>query len=142
MNFSTDCSIPAGATPVAECTYGFGVTDVHMFVATALILEGVGVSAFLGAAADIMSKDYLTDAGSILTVESRYSSYLCSALKEAPFAQPFDTPLTIDEVYTLAAAFIISCPSSNPKLLVNAFPALTLDLTSPMLVKTGTSSPS
>lgn len=112
-----------------------------MFVATALILEGVGVSACLGAAAGIISKDYLTDAGSILMVEARHSSYIRSALKEAPFAQPFDTPLTIDEVYTLAAAFITSCPSSNPKLLVKAFPTLTLDPAGPMPVKTDTSSP-
>ncbi|OBT86596.1 hypothetical protein VE02_05100 [Pseudogymnoascus sp. 03VT05] len=137
VKFLTSTLNAAGATPVAECTYAFGVTDVNMFVATASILEGVGVSAYLGAAADIMSKEYLTDAGSILTVEARHSSYLRSALKQAPFAQPFDTPLTIDEVYTLAAAFITSCPSSNPKLPVKAFPTLTLDPTSPMPVKAG-----
>jgi len=122
---------------VAECTYAFGVTDVKMFVATASILEGVGVSAYLGAAADIMSKDYLTAAGSILTVEARHSAYLRSSLKESPFAQPFDIPLTIDEVYTMAAAFIVSCPASNPKLPVKAFPTLTLDPTTTMPIKAG-----
>ena len=108
-----------------------------MFVATASILEGVGVTAYLGAAADIMSKNYLTAAGSILTVEARHSSYLRASLKQSPFAQPFDTPLTIDEVYTLAAAFIVSCPPSNPKLPVKAFPTLTLDSATTMPVKSG-----
>lgn len=108
-----------------------------MFVATASILEGVGVSAYTGAAADIMSKDYLTAAGSILAVEARHSSYFRSSLKQVPFAQPFDTPLTINEVYTMAAAFITSCPDSNTKLPVKAFPTLTLDPATPMPVKAG-----
>lgn len=127
----------AGVTPVAECKYSFGYTDVNGFVATASILEGVGVSAYLGAAADIMSKTYLTAAGSILTVEARHSSYLRSSLKQVPFAQPFDTPLTIDEVYSLASQFIVSCPESNPPLPVKAFPVLTLDPKTKMPVKTG-----
>ncbi|KFY32400.1 hypothetical protein V494_07869 [Pseudogymnoascus sp. VKM F-4513 (FW-928)] len=108
-----------------------------MFVATGSILEGVGVSAYTGAAADIMSKDYLTAAGSILAVEARHSSYFRSSLKQVPFAQPFNNPLTINEVYTMAAAFITSCPASNPKLPVKAFPTLTLDPATPMPVKAG-----
>jgi hypothetical protein len=46
-----------------------------MFVATALIIKGMGVSAFLSAGADIMSKDYPTGVSSLLTVKARYSSY-------------------------------------------------------------------
>jgi hypothetical protein len=71
-----------------------------------------------------MSKTYLTAAGSILTVEARHSAYVRNGLKQVPFAQPFDTPLSLNEVYSLASGFIKSCPSSNPKLPVKAFPAL------------------
>ena len=132
-----DLDTAAGVTPVEPCTYDFGYTDVKSFVATASILEGVGVTAYLGAAADIMSKTYLTAAGSILTVESRHSSYLRSSLKEVPFPQPFDTPLTFNEVYSLASQFIVSCPPSNPPLPFKAFPLLKLGPKTTMPVKTG-----
>ena len=84
-----------------------------------------------------MSKTYLTAAGSILTVEARHSSYIRAGLKEAPFAQPFDTPLSINEVYSLASQFITGCPKSNVALPVKAFPKLTLDANTKMPVKTG-----
>jgi len=92
----------------------------------------------LGAAAAISNKDYLTYAGSILTVESRHSSYLRSATKHHPFAQPFDNPLNFNEVYSLAATFIASCPSENekkPQLALKPFPALALATDG--MVKTG-----
>ncbi|KAF2449136.1 hypothetical protein P171DRAFT_506620 [Karstenula rhodostoma CBS 690.94] len=126
VSFLTQALTAANATPVAECTYAFGITDVHSFLATASILEGVGVSAYLGAAASIMEKLYLTAAGSILTVEARHSSYLRKANKQSPFPQAFDAPLTLDQVYTLAAPFIVSCPETNGVLPVKAFPMLSV----------------
>ena len=95
-----------------------------MFVATASIVEGVAVSACLGAAADIMNEEYLTDSGSILTAEARHSSYLRSALNEAPFAQPFDTPLTIDGFNGQSYAVLTGCNETVTDDTTAAGPAI------------------
>ena len=122
----------AGGTPVQPCTYKFGLTDVKTFITISSILEGVGASAYLGAAPAVQSKAILSAAASILSVESRHSSFVRSILNQIPNAQPLDTPLSPNEVFSLASAFIASCPSSNPPLPFKAFPALTTTSTGSM----------
>jgi hypothetical protein len=89
----------------------------------------VGVSAYLGAAAAIAEKSYLTVAGSILTVESRYSSYIRAALKQSPFPKPFDTPLDFNQVFSLTAQFITGFAPGDKPLPFKASPPIAIEAT-------------
>lgn len=112
-----------GDQATKECKYNFGVTGPKSFIATSQLLEGVGVSAYLGAAANITNPAYLTAAGSILTTEARHSAWVqSSAALSDPAGSPYDTPTNFNQTYSLAAPLIVSCPSSNPALPVKAFP--------------------
>jgi len=116
-----------GQDAVQPCDYSFPYTDVKSFLTLSSVIENVGVSAYLGAAASISEKAYLTVAGSILTTESRHQGWMSSAVLKGPaWSGPEDTPLDFNEVYSIASQFITSCPSSNPPLPFKAFPALTL----------------
>jgi len=133
VDFLTAALGVAGAPAVAACTYSFPVTTPAEFIQLASVLEGVGITAYLGAAALISSDAYLTVAASILTVESRHNAYLRYALGESPFPQAFDAPLDYNEVHTLASQFIVTCPDTNPPFLpVSAFPTLSVDGPNPI----------
>ncbi|KAI9889985.1 MAG: hypothetical protein M1814_004603 [Vezdaea aestivalis] len=116
----------AGASPVAACTYKFPMTDPKEFVALSSVIEGVGVSAYLGAAAGITSKAYLTAAGAILVTEALHQSAARGAVGKIPAANVVGTPLGLNAVFTIASQFIVSCPSTNVALPVKAYPALTV----------------
>ncbi|KAF8598925.1 hypothetical protein BDV93DRAFT_592544 [Ceratobasidium sp. AG-I] len=116
-----------GNQATKPCSYSFPYTSVRSFVELSMVLEGVGVSAYLGAAHLISNKDYLTAAAAILTTETRHAAWVGSAaLKGTPWSGAFDTPITFDQAHTMAVGFITSCPSTNPPLPVEQFPALTV----------------
>lgn len=117
-----------GDQAVPACTYNFSaVTDVASFLTTARVLEGVGVSAYLGAAQNISNSSVLETAGSILVVEGQHQTYLIAQTNEGGNVIPgaFSTALDFKQVYSLAAPFIESCPE-NASLPITAFPTLSL----------------
>ena len=57
--------------------------------------------------------------------EALHTSLQRFSLGQIAPANPYGTGLGINEVYTLAAAFITSCPDTNAKLPVMAFPTFT-----------------
>ncbi|KAJ3866764.1 ferritin-like domain-containing protein [Lentinula novae-zelandiae] len=121
-----------GSNATQACTYDFPYTSPSSFAALSQVLEGVGVSAYAGAAQYITNSQYLTTAAAILSTEARHAAWVAGPVnKENPWANPFDTPLSLSSVYTLAAQFITGCPSTNPSLPVKAFPALILDNAAP-----------
>ncbi|KAF9526915.1 ferritin-like domain-containing protein [Crepidotus variabilis] len=117
-----------GDKATQPCTYSFPYTDPKSFAALSQVLEGVGSSAYSGAAKFISNKDYLTAAATILTTEARHAGWVSSSVNQfAGWGGAFETPLGLNEVFTLAAPFITSCPSTNPALPVKAFPDFTVE---------------
>lgn len=112
-----------GAQAIKEPTFSFPCKDAKSFVGLSAVLEGVGVSAYLGAAPAIANKNYLTAAGSILTVEARHASYIRAAIGQKPFPNPFDTPLGFNQVFSLAAQFVTGF-APGTSLPFKAFPPL------------------
>lgn len=117
----------AGGKPVEPCSYNFdaALASADAMVKTARVLEAVGVSAYLGAAPLINSSDVLAAAASIVTVEARHQAFIRVASGAEAVPAAFDTALQPRAVFTLAAAFINSCPEGS-NLNIQPFPAIAL----------------
>ncbi|MGC4108732.1 MAG: ferritin-like domain-containing protein [Thermomicrobiales bacterium] len=104
----TDVITQLGGKPVAEATYDFGYTDAAGFVATAKVLEDIGVSAYNGAAPFLQqTPDLLTAALTIHAVEARHASYVALLNAAVPFPDAVNPYLTPGQVLELAGPLIV-----------------------------------
>ncbi|KAJ7031017.1 ferritin-like domain-containing protein [Mycena alexandri] len=129
----------AGAQAVAPCEYNFDFTDVQSFIHLSAVLEAVGTASYIGGVQFVENQDYITIAGSILAVEARHAAWINSAMKhDNAWGTAFDAALTPNQVYTIAAPLIRSCPSSNADALpaLTVYPTLTLNDASPGKIAT------
>ncbi len=105
------------ATQVSECNYDFNGSTPLFFAQTATLIEGVSVSAYLSAVANLQDPSLTTVMAAILSVDARHSAFVRASIGEQPAANPFDVPLTLNEAYSLAELYIPGgCPSPNPPL--------------------------
>ncbi|KAA8903653.1 ferritin-like domain-containing protein [Sphaerosporella brunnea] len=116
-----------GGSPVPACTYNFNLIDAASMVATARILEAVGISAYLGAAPLVSAKAVLSAAASIVTVEARHQTFIRASLKALPVPQAFDVAVGARQIFTLASQFIVACPKEADLGLAAFAPLNVLD---------------
>ncbi|KAL8287020.1 hypothetical protein RQP46_004026 [Phenoliferia psychrophenolica] len=128
--FLTTALTAAGATPVSACNYTFPYTDIPSFLGLSQVLEGVGTSAYLGAAGSINTTAYLTAAASILTVEARHNAFIRYLNGYSPFPGPEDTPESAAAVVTMATPFFASCPTGSAPAIMG-HPALNMTTAAP-----------
>jgi hypothetical protein len=114
-----------GAQPVQQCTYNFNLSSVQQMVATARVLEAVGIAAYLGAAPMVKTAPVLSVAAEIVTVEARHQTFIRIISNVVPVPNAFDTPLGPRAVFTLALQFISSCPAGS-NLNIQPFAAIAL----------------
>lgn len=103
-----------GGTPVAKPTVEFGdsFSSRQKFLTTSHTFENLGVSAYLGAAGSIKSKDVLQAAAGIFGVEARHAAVVGSILglpaEGGVYMGPTETPKPRAEVLAAAKPFIKS----------------------------------
>ncbi len=96
-----------GGDPVRAAEYDFRVTDARSFLATAAVLENIGVAAYDGAGAAISDPGLLTATSSIAAVEARHAAYLNVLVEESPFPAAFERPMTPEDVLEAAGRFVV-----------------------------------
>ena len=96
-----------GGEPVEEPTFDFGVRVEYpnVFLATAVQLEDVGVSAYAGAAPFIQNEDIVAPALGIHSVEARHASFLRVLVNETSFPNTVDEARSRSEVEAIISEF-------------------------------------
>jgi len=116
INFLTGALKANQDSTIAGCKFDFSsvLTDVKTMSAVARVVEQVGVSAFLGAAALVSDRSILGAAATILTTEARHQSLLNTLNGGTAVPQAFDQALSPQQVLALASPFISGCDFGIP----------------------------
>ena len=98
-----------GGQPPARTQTRFNLGSQQAIVQTALSLESLGASAYLGQIGRIQSKELLAAALSIHSVEGRHAAALAALLGQdpvpfGPFGQPAFAPDVLNELHSLVNA--------------------------------------
>jgi hypothetical protein len=108
-----DLVIRLGLEPMAPCSITFQrfATAADM-LRTALDLESIGVSAYLGVQPLLRIPQVQTGVASIASVQSRHAAFLGLLNGESPAPAPADTPRSRNEVLRLLDPYIFGrCPA-------------------------------
>ena len=107
--------------------------DLYAFFEVSQALENTGCGAYLGAAPFILNRAFLAAAGSIALIEGRHAGWV-NTLVNDPITvnvfgqeQSFETPLTPDQVVSLAGPFVASL-NGGPPLAYSETPSAANDV--------------
>ena len=106
-----------GGEPVEEPEFDFGLRTEYgeVFLATAVQLEDVGVSAYAGAAPYIENEELIPPALGIHSVEARHAAFLRTLTDQTGFPEAVDASRSRSEVLEVAGAFIVDEDPDEPE---------------------------
>ncbi|KAG5341106.1 hypothetical protein C0989_011559 [Termitomyces sp. Mn162] len=116
-----------GERGVKACSYDLKEKDVKEWVSKSFVIENVAASVWNGVVGILQDRAYQTVAASIMGVKSRQAAWINSVVRKSnAWNTPFETPLDMNQVYSIISPFIIpgSCPSTNAPIRATPFPAL------------------
>jgi rubrerythrin len=118
-----------GSAAVKTPSFDFkGTTaDQATFLKTSMTLEDAGVKAYLGQAGAIKSKDILSAAASILSVEARHAAWVANVLKVSPAPESFQSSASMDQILAAVkgTGFIPALASASPSSATSGAPSVT-----------------
>ena len=97
-----------GGEPIEEPEFNFGIRVEYpmAFLATAALLEDLGVAAYAGAAPSVENEDILAAALGIHSVEARHAAFVRTLGGQTSFPEVIDEAAARADVEELANAFI------------------------------------
>ncbi|KAJ4477547.1 ferritin-like domain-containing protein [Lentinula aciculospora] len=116
-----------GSNAIQACNYSLPYTSPSSFTELAEFISGVSVAAHLGVSQYNTNSETATIAASVLSTKARHAAWIAAPVnKHNAWSGAFDTPLSFNVAYTLAAQYMSGCPSTNPSLPFTAYPSLTI----------------